>query len=185
MLKTACDIIASRGDTFLMSESLDAAARLQEFERLYSAEQRRLQCLAARKVGPTHAADVVQDVFMALWSRARGESHYSSAYLANATKFAAISLHRSERRRSLFLQKITEEQYAAPPAPPDQVVAARQDIRRLMEVLSALPARTRQVFLLNRMHHCTYDEIAEALGVSYSTVERDIARTIMALKAVF
>ncbi|GGF54085.1 DNA-directed RNA polymerase sigma-70 factor [Azorhizobium oxalatiphilum] len=166
-----------------MSKPLDTAARLEDFERLYSAEQRRLERLAARRVGPAHAADVVQEVFAALWARTRGESSYSAAYLSGATKFAAISLHRAELRRSRLLETLTEEQYAAPIAPPDQVVAARQDLGRLLETLAALPARTRQVFLLNRMHQCTYDEIAEALGISYATVERDIARTLLALRA--
>jgi RNA polymerase sigma factor (sigma-70 family) len=125
----------------------------------------------------------VQDVFAALWARAQGQRPYSSAYLTGATRFAAISHHRAERRRSLFLQRITEEQYAVPTPQPDQLMAARQDLHRLGEAIRALPERTRQVFLLNRMHHCTYDEIAEALGVSYSTVEREVARAITALKA--
>lgn len=171
-----------------MSKALGAGlpgtnASLADFETLYLAEQRRLERLAARRVGPAHAADVVQEVFAALWARTRGERRYSAAYLAGATKFAAISHHRAERRRTLFLQALTEEQIAAPVAPPDQVVAARQDLGLLLAALAALPARTRQVFLLNRMHQCTYDEIAEALGVSYATVERDIARTLMALRA--
>jgi RNA polymerase sigma-70 factor (ECF subfamily) len=45
-----------------------------------------------------------------------------------------------------------------------------------------LPERTRQIFLLNRVHACSYDEIAAAFGLSYSTVEREIARALLACR---
>ncbi|MGU3493336.1 RNA polymerase sigma factor [Xanthobacteraceae bacterium A53D] len=159
-----------------MSQSLD------DIESLYISEYRRLERIAARRVGASSAADVVQEVFAALWARTGGGT-YSPAYLSGATKFAAVDHYRAERRRNLFLRTITEEQYATPAPLPDQTLAARQDLAALMQALALLPDRTRQVFLLNRMHHCTYDEIAEALGLSYSTVEREIARAIMSLRA--
>ena len=165
-----------------MPESLD------DIERLYVAEHRRLERVAAGKVGSSHAADVVHDVFMALWSRGGHEPQaapvaVSAAYLTGATRFAAINHYRAERRRTALLRRMTEEQYAAAPLPPDHILAARQDLARLREAVAALPERTRQVFLLNRAHQCTYDEIAAALGISYSTVEREIARALLACRA--
>lgn len=159
-----------------MSTSLD------DVERLYVSEHRRLERIAARKVGPANAADVVQDVFAALWSRAREHIAFTPSYLSRATQYAAISQFRAERRRDDFFRTITDEQYAPPVALPNQVVAARQDLRKLDETIAALPERTRQVFLLNRLHHCSYDEIAVGLGLSYSTVEREIAKAILACR---
>lgn len=159
-----------------MSPSLD------DVESLYVSEHRRLERIAARKVGSANAADVVQDVFAALWSRARDHIAWTPAYLSRATQNAAISRFRAERRRSRFFDRVVEEQYAAPVILPDQAVAARQDLRRLNETIAALPDRTRRIFLLNRLHHCSYDEIAAVLGLSYSTVEREIARAILACR---
>ena len=155
---------------------------LDDIESLYASEHRRLERIAARKVGPAQAADVVQDVFTALWSRAREQISWTPAYLARATQFTAISHFRAEHRRRRFLAGITEEQYAPPVIQPDQIVAAREDLTRLDAALAALPERTRQVFLLNRCHHCSYDEIAAALGLSYSTVEREIAKALLACR---
>lgn len=155
---------------------------LDDVESLYASEHRRLERIAARKVGAANAADVVQDVFAALWSRARGHITWTPSYLSRATQYAAISHFRAERRRNGFFDRITEEQYAPPVVMPDQVVAARQDLSRLDAAIAALPERTRQVFLLNRLHHCSYDEIAAGLGLSYSTVEREIARAILACR---
>ncbi|MGU3577008.1 RNA polymerase sigma factor [Brucellaceae bacterium C25G] len=77
---------------------------------------------------------------------------------------------------------MTEEQYFAPVILPDQIVSSREDLRRLEETISSLPMRTQKVFLLNRVHGCTYEEIAVGLNISYSTVEREIAKAIMACK---
>lgn len=159
-----------------MSTSLD------DVESLYVSEHRRLERIAARKVGAANAADVVQDVFAALWSRARDHVAWTPSYLSRATQYAAISRFRAERRRSSFFDRITEEQYAPPVILPDQMVAARQELRQLDETIAALPERTRRIFLLNRLHHCSYDEIAVGLGLSYSTVEREIARAILACR---
>ncbi|MCU4178238.1 RNA polymerase sigma factor [Bosea sp. BH3] len=158
------------------------STRIEDVGDLYATEQRRLERRAARRVGAAHAADVVQDVFVALWTRARGHVGNPSAYLTRAIDYAAISHVRAERRRASLPQRITEEQYAAPAVLPDQVVAARQDTALLARTIAALPERTRHVFLLNRMHDCSYDEIAAGLGLSYSTVEREIARALLACR---
>jgi RNA polymerase sigma-70 factor (ECF subfamily) len=147
-----------------MSTSLD------DLGSLYALEQHRLERLAARRVGASNAADVVQDVFITLWTRAREQIGCSSAYLTRATHYTAISHLRAERRRASLTKRITEEQYVAPALLPDQVVAARQELTQLNDTIAALPERTRQVFLLHRLHACSYEEIAAALGLSYSTV---------------
>ncbi|MEI5678222.1 sigma-70 family RNA polymerase sigma factor [Mesorhizobium sp. CGMCC 1.15528] len=155
----------------------------EDIEHLYISERSRLERVALRRVGEAHAADIVQDVFAALWSRAVEHITLTPAYLSRATKYGAISHFRAEQRKRKFFGAITEEQYSVPVATPDQIVSARQDLQRLAETIHTLPARTRQIFILNRLHNCTYDEIAESLGLSYSTVEREIARAIVACKA--
>ncbi|NEI72147.1 sigma-70 family RNA polymerase sigma factor [Rhizobium lusitanum] len=153
-----------------------------EIESLYASERGRLERLAGRKVGRSNAADVVQDVFAAVWSRAMEHITLTPAYLSRATQYMAISQFRAEQRHERILGGLREEQYAPPVIQPDQIVAARQEVRQLQTAIAGLPERTRQVFLLNRLHNCTYDEIAFALNISYSTVEREIARALLACK---
>lgn len=168
----------------LSSLSFVVSDRLNHIDRLYRQEQRRLLRVAQQRVGHAAAPDVVQDVFMAMWARAKDAIELTPAYLARATQFTAISLFRAEKRRAATLKTIVEEQYCAPVILPDQIVAARQDLRRLQEVIESLPSRTKQVFLLRRMHDCTYQEIALGLGISYSTVEREMGRALLACKAL-
>ncbi len=157
-------------------------AKETEIESLYASERGRLERLAMRRVGRASAADVVQDVFTAIWSRAKEQVTFTPAYLTRATQYVAISQFRAEQRHERLLKGLTEEQYAPPQSLPDQIVAARQDLRRLQEALAALPERARQVFLLNRVHGCTYDEIASGLNVFYSTVAREMAKALLACK---
>lgn len=157
-------------------------AKETEIESLYASERGRLERLATRRVSRANAADVVQDVFTAIWSRAKEQMTFTPAYLTRATQYVAISRFRAELRHERLLKGLTEEQYAPPQILPDQIVAARQDLQRLQEALAALPERTRQVFLLNRVHGCTYDEIAVGLDISYSTVEREIAKALFTCK---
>jgi RNA polymerase sigma-70 factor (ECF subfamily) len=90
-----------------MSSSLD------DVGTLYAREHRRLERRAARRVGVANAADVVQDVFVAFWSRARDHIGCQASYLSRAIDYAAISHQRAERRRASLPLRITEEQYAA------------------------------------------------------------------------
>lgn len=157
-------------------------AKKEELEKLYVSERGRLQQIASRRTGPVAAPDVVHDVFAALLAKAREHVTLTPSYLARATRFVAISHFRAETRRRAFFERIAEEQYAPQVVWPDQIVATRDELRRLEQALARLPQRTRQVFMLNRFHNCTYDEIAHGLGVSYSTVEREIAKAIMACR---
>ena len=63
---------------------------------------------------------------------------------------------------------------ASPEASPETVAADRQKLGRLSDSLSVLPKRTRTVLLLNRIEGLSYPEIAKKLGVSQSTVYKDV-----------
>lgn len=156
----------------------------KKIEDLYRSHRARLEHIAQRKVGADDAPDVVHDVFANIWTRSKEIADISASYLARATQFTAVSHFRSRKRRNEYLNAITEEQYAASPVSPDQVVIGRQELEGFRMRLMSLPERTRQVFLLRRMHDCTHSEIAAGLGISYSTVEREMARALLACKTM-
>ncbi len=150
---------------------------------IYRSEQKRLERLATRKVGPSTASDVVQDVFTRIWERAIDQVVLTPSFLSRCTQNASIDRLRSDNRFRDFQKNLTEEQYAAPVATPYDIAAARDDLRRLDDAIRALPERTRHIFLLNRAHGFTYEEISEALGLSRSMVEREMARALLACVA--
>ncbi|HCL3426564.1 TPA: RNA polymerase sigma factor [Pseudomonas aeruginosa] len=56
-------------------------------------------------------------------------------------------------------------------------------LRRVEAALRGLPERTRRIFLLNRIHGRTYAEIAQAMQLSQSAVEKHMMRALDACKA--
>jgi RNA polymerase sigma factor (sigma-70 family) len=146
---------------------------------IYRSEQKRLERLATRKVGTSTAADVVQDVFTRIWERALDQVVVTPSFLSRCIQNASIDRLRAEKRFRDYQRNLTEEQYAAPVASPFDIAAARDDLRRLDAIIRALPERTRHIFLLNRVHGFTYEEISEALGYSRSMVEREMAKALL------
>ncbi len=64
---------------------------------------------------------------------------------------------------------------------PERILASKDGLNRVLEVIATLPATTRNVFLLHRFEEMTYGTIANGLGISVSSVEKHI---IAALKAI-
>lgn len=154
-----------------------------QLDSLFRSEGRWMQRRAARIVGSAQAADVVQDTFERIWERARDSVSLTPAYLARCLRNASIDHYRRESRHAALPDQILAEQWAVEAVDPQDAVIASQALGQLQAALAAMPARRRQIFLLNRSHGCTYDEIAAALDLSYSTVEREIARALVDCRA--
>jgi RNA polymerase sigma-70 factor (ECF subfamily) len=54
---------------------------------------------------------------------------------------------------------------------------------RVMRALNELPERTREIFVLQRLEQMTYPQIAEALAISVSTVEKHMIKALAYLTA--
>lgn len=59
---------------------------------------------------------------------------------------------------------------------------AQQQLERLYEAIESLAPRCQQVFLLNRVDHMTYPEIARHCGISTSMVEKHITKALAILR---
>ncbi len=155
-----------------------------QFVELYLAESGRLQRRASRIVGcRTTASDIVHDVFLRLWKRKQDGMDEASAYLSRSVRNAAIDHLRGERVRAEYIERtVPEQRFTTPPSPHD-IVAARDHLRYIDDVIRALPERTRHVFLLNRVHGRNYREIAGTLGISIGAVEKHIIRALKAIRA--
>lgn len=140
---------------------------------LYAAEHGRLKRLVRRITGsPEAAEDVVHDAFLKLNGRNVGASDIG--LIVRTAQNLARDLMRADRVRSVYASKVTDEQVSGGIAPPDEEVAGRQELGALFEALKALPERTRKIFLLNKVDEMTYPQIARDLGVSVSTVEKEM-----------
>ena len=66
------------------------------------------------------------------------------------------------------------ESIAAPASSAEDAAHAEQLLERLNVSLGELSQRQQQIFILSRLHGCSYQEIADQLDVSLSTVQKEL-----------
>lgn len=165
------------------AERADAAPR-EVLLRTFLAERSRMEALVNRRVRcRATAADLVQELFLRFWRRADAQVEDLATYLLRSARNMAIDHLRSEGSRSRTESGLLAEQHLPQPADPEAALAAGHDLRHVQAALRALPERTRHIFLLNRIHGRTYGEIAQAMGLSQSAVEKHMMRALEACKA--
>lgn len=69
-----------------------------------------------------------------------------------------------------------------PPVVPSFDENVDPEIRRVEWAIARLPKRTREVFLMHRFDDLRYDRIAHRLGISEKAVEREMVRTLRAIR---
>lgn len=142
---------------------------LAERERIIRVVDRIVKCRVT-------AEDLAQDVFLRLWGRM--VTNNDRGLLFRTARNLAIDHVRSQSVRARYREAATSEQVFSVSSAPDSVAAAREEVEAFVQALQTLPQRTQRIFLLNRLDGLSYPEIATALGVSRSTVEKHMIRAL-------
>ncbi len=61
----------------------------------------------------------------------------------------------------------------------DRVVAARQDVERLLARLAVMPPKRREVFVMVRVYGHSHAEVAERLNLSVAAIEKHVVRGVL------
>jgi RNA polymerase sigma-70 factor, ECF subfamily len=132
--------------------------------------------------GPREAEDLVHDVFLEAWLRAR---YYDPArgsvrtWLMLRLRSRALDRRRSAQRgRSMDVDDLKLEA-----KPTDGGPGAGADARRVRGLLAELPAEQRTVLELSYFQGCTCAEIATTLDIPIGTVKSRMSRAIAQLRA--
>ncbi|WP_315808380.1 MULTISPECIES: RNA polymerase sigma factor [Pseudomonas] len=155
----------------------------EDFLRVFLSQRPRMEALVRRRVGcRATAADLVQDLFLRFWKRPQAPVEELGSYLLRSARNLAIDHLRGEDSRGRTLSALLPDQDDAQPSP-EQAVQASAELDLIEDALRQLPERTRHIFLLSRVHGRTYGEIATAMGLSQSAVEKHMMRALDACKA--
>ncbi len=166
------------------AETADAALAAsgdgRAFERLYRAHVARVHSLVRRMIGPDHADDVAQDVFVRAWTKLatfRGDAAFGTWLhrLAVNVILARRTTLGTERARYAD----SPEALDAMPGRPGRAVELSLDFE---EAMSRLPDRARQVFVLHDIEGYRHDEIAAMLGIVPGTSKSQLHHARMALR---
>jgi RNA polymerase sigma factor (sigma-70 family) len=164
-------------------------ALLSGFDRAYADLVR----AATRSTGSREeAGDLVHDTWLRLAEHAHsapaepaGEAapaataqvpRDTTAYLAVMAQHMALDAQRRRQRHARYLGEAAVHEQLAPSHTPDVAdsVMYRQALAVLEAAVHSLPERCRTAFIAHRVQGERQPEIAERLGVSLNTVERDL-----------
>ena len=119
---------------------------------------------ATQFVGTAHAADVVQDTFLALCKASRSEVEPRlAAWLFVVCRNRALDL----RRRDLRLSSLDDDsRIESPEAGQASGLEQHQSMTRVQQVVETLPGKQRQALILKFSAGMSYRQIAEVMELS-------------------
>lgn len=134
---------------------------------------------------PSTAEDLLQETYLRV-TRALSEhpiDHLEPFVFQTARNLALDHLRARRIQARTLLEDVPLEIVQAVVAPlgtPEDATHASQLIERLSASLGQLSTRQQRIFILSRLHGCSYQEIAEELEISLSTVQKEL-KLIMAI----
>jgi len=160
-------------------------------EMIFTAFHEELLAHARQVVqSPAVAEEVVQDVFLAIWTTRERWSIRTSlhAYLWRAVHNVATRAGASRTRgpaRGIVLEdaeRAVPARFADAAVAPD-VLAERSALAdAVVKAERTMPPRAREVFALRHQHDLSNREIASTLGISQKTVETHMTRALATLR---
>lgn len=133
--------------------------------------------------------DVAQETYLKAYSaeQEKGEIEQPKAFLFSIAKNIALNeLNKKSRKMTSFIEdcqsEIDTEQGTnsiAKEISAEQQISAEQNLGLYCEAVAQLPEKTRQIYLLRKVHGLAQKEIAERLGISLSSVEKHLRMGVL------
>ena len=129
----------------------------------------------------TMAEDLAQESYVTLWQKC-GEVLFSKAksYLFTVGYRLMLDKIKNQKVALKFTKSQTE---TVNKEDPHYQLRTKEFQEKVESAISSLPEEQREIFLMNRIDKISYKKIAEALGVSETTVEKRMAKALHALRS--
>ncbi|NGM60675.1 RNA polymerase sigma-70 factor [Sphingobacterium sp. SGG-5] len=162
-------------------------SRRDAYEEIYHRFKGILYAHAYRMLGDREEVrDLLQEVFVALWSK-REELliRNVSAYLYSSIRNRVIDRASRHRSRNKYLESMSFYAEHHSYQVPDRILYEKE-LRTLIEKeVNALPERMQLIFQMSRKEHLSHKEIAEKLGISETTVRKQVNNALKILRSKF
>lgn len=141
-----------------------------------------LRFLTRRLSDPDDAEDIAQDAYHNLLRMETPENlENARAYLFQTAANLALNRIRKRGRQRQYAQTLQAQEdtdRGLITTTPEQVVGAQIELQRVLDAVEELPEKCRKAFLMSRSEHKSYTQISKELGVSVSTVEKYLIKSL-------
>ena len=154
-----------------------SSADLKKFEILFKSLRPSLVHFSIYIIGSKHDAnEIVNDVFVSVWEKRKKLSLDESlkSYLFQAVKNRSIN--HQKKKRSIQVPLLDTDKQSSYTA--DGSLLDNEQQQLLVSILDSLPPKCRQVFVLSRMDHLSYSQIAGLMDISVKTVEAQMSKAL-------
>jgi len=136
-----------------------------------------------RRSGRTDVEDLRQDVYMRVCDAAMEQiPHPTKPFVLAVARNLLIDRVRREHIVSIeAVENLDALNIATDDPGPDQNLMAREELRRLQLALEKLPRRLRAPVVMRKIDGLSRREIAQRLGISEKTVEKQLTQGVRAL----
>lgn len=139
--------------------------------------------LAGKRTRGLDVDDIIQEAYAVFASmESVADILHPRAYLFQVAH--SLVVRNIRRARIVVIQAVddlNDFDYADEAATPERNAIGRDELRHLAETIAAMPDRTREAFILRRIHGLSQRETAERMNLSESTVEKHIAKGLRKL----
>ncbi len=154
----------------------------QQFDAFYASQAKALRNFIYYKFGDAEQSDdVVQESFIRLWKNcAKVTLETAKGFLYKVAINLSTSIKRSEKVHLKYTEQVVKNE--SDKESPEFLILEKEFMEKLTDVISGLPDKQREVFLMNRVEKKTYKEIAELSGVSVKAVEKTMHKALLKLR---
>ncbi|WP_138484373.1 RNA polymerase sigma factor [Dyadobacter bucti] len=128
--------------------------------------------------------EILQDVFLKLWEhRTRIEPDRGfRTYLYRMADNRAIDAFRKISRDKNLQQELWAS-YISFCLPSEDVFIAKDDYQLISDAIDQLPPKRKQILIFCKLEDRSYQEVANLMGISVSTVSNQLVKAIKEIKA--
>ena len=124
--------------------------------------------------------DVVQETYRRLLrEHAAGRIRHVRSFMFTAARNVALDLFRRRKHGAVAVVPHSAELDVVEERPDaGETISQQQELDILTQAVQSLPERCRQVIMLRYLKGCSYQEIADILGISTETVKTHMAKGV-------
>lgn len=160
---------------------------LSQLSASYDAPLRRY--FLRRGAYPDQAEDLVQEVYTRLVAmRSTQKIDNAQAYIFRIAANLMTDTYRKNARQPAWANEVFDEETHYSPSndfSPERILLGREQLNLLKQAILKLPEKPRDVFILHRFEGFKYYEIADALHMSVSAVEKHMMAALAGIAERF